>query len=147
MTKLKGTKRTKRINKINEMLNTEFPPIQHNKWKYIYVGDKTYYFDMNNTYDPTDDMIDRIDAKDVIEDTSDDEPIYTIEELDKMSRKMLRTLTKRQRYVVKSVLYENKSFAEIGRELGCTRQNIYHHYYNSMRILREKFNPDGTQSR
>lgn len=132
----------KKAKKLNEMLNVEFPPIQHNKFKYIYVGDKSYYFDMNNTYDPTDDLIDAIDAKDDDEESSDEEPTFTINELDKMSRKLLRALTKRQRYVVKSVLYENKSFAEIGRELKCTRQNIYHHYHNSIRILRDKFNPD-----
>ena len=136
---------SKRTKQINDMLNTEFPPIQHNKFKYVYVGDRDYYFDMNNSYDPTDDMIAAIDDEDDDEDTSEDEPIYTIDELDKMSRKMLRTLTKRQRLVVKSVLYENKSFAEIGRELGCTRQNIYHHYYTGIRILKEKFNPDGAQ--
>jgi RNA polymerase sigma factor (sigma-70 family) len=131
----------KKIDKIYQILNTEFPPIQHDKWKYVYVGDRNYFFDLNNNYDPTDDMIDAIDAKDDEEASSEDEPLYTIEELDAMSRKMLRALTKRQRYVIKSVLYENKSFAEIGRELGCTRQNVYHHYNNALRILREKFNP------
>ena len=100
----------RRLKKIDE----EHPIIQHNPWQFRYAGADDWWFDLNDKYDPTEDM--------------------------KLAHKMLRHLTKKERKIVKDKLFKNKSFAQIGREMGYTRQNIKYHYDKSIKKLQDKYN-------
>lgn len=121
----------RRLKKIDE----EHPIIQHNPWQFRYAGADDWWFDLNDKYDPTEEMENRIDGYE-----PPPPPPKDYEGREKLAHKMLRHLTKKERKIVKEKLFKNKSFAQIGREMGYTRQNIKYHYDKSIKKLQDKYN-------
>ena len=116
-------------------LDEEHPPIEHNPWQFRYAGDKVFWFDLNDRYDPTEDWDNAIDGI-----KPSPPPPKDHEGRERVARKMLRHLDKKARKIVKEHLFNNKSFAQIGREMGYTRQNIKYHYDKAIETLQDKFN-------
>lgn len=116
-------------------LDEEHPDIQPNTFQFIYAGSDDFWFDLNNRYDPTDDWIDELDG-----DQPPPPPPKDTVGREKLAHSMLKALDRKERKIVKAHLFENKSFAQIGREMNCTRQNVKYHYDKSLAKLRDKFN-------
>jgi DNA-directed RNA polymerase specialized sigma subunit len=121
--------------KVMAELDAEHPDIYPNNYQFIYAGSNDFWYDINGCQDPTEDWDRILDGEE-----NEEPPPKDFEGIEKLSNKMIKFLPKKERQIVKLHLFENRSFAFIAREMGCTRQNIKYHFDKSMAMLRNKFN-------
>lgn len=125
-----------------EDLDREHPPIRPNRFQFIYTGTDTFWYDLNDKYDPTEALIDKIDG--VSHEPSDkqlEEEQLEREKRIRDGKSMLNDLRGVRKKIIYKKFFEDKSFACIGRELKMSRQLVYYHYSKAMKFLREKYNP------
>ena len=117
-----------------EKVLEEHPEIQPNPYKFIYVGDRDYYYDINNEWDE-DSFYEELEP----EEESEEEP-----QRDWWSEaeEMLDTLNKFDRELMEEHYIKGKSWSQIGRDRNQTRQNIYYHKERIMRALRKHYGAD-----
>lgn len=112
-----------------EKVLEDHPVIQPNPFKFIYVGDKEFYYDMNHEWDE-DAFYDKLEPED--EEESEEERDWWSE-----AEEMLKSLNAFDRQLMEEHYIHGKSWAQIGRERNQTRQNIYYHKERIFRILRK----------
>jgi len=109
--------------KILEDLDKEHPPIVDNHYRYLYVGDREYIYDVNTeAFEP--------EPQEKEEDNTDYNGI---------AEELLSILTPQEKQLVQWILYDGKTYAFCGRHYGCTRQNIRYLYKRAMAKMKNHF--------
>ncbi len=115
-----------------KQMDEEYPDILPNRFKYRYVGTDTFLYDINRNL--------QCEEGDEEEEVVDDEA----EEAERLYRQqlgdlMLKKLRGRQRTIVYNKFWEEKSLAQIGREMKMSRQLVYYHLKKAMKTLRDYY--------
>ena len=107
-------------------------------WRYVSVGEDVWKIDNNYYYDPTDEMIERIDNKNKI-----DEGECLVEKMNLPAGvEMIERLTPVKQKVVFYYVWEGMSFSKIGKVLGFSKQRSHQIYWAAIQDLKEIFGGD-----
>ena len=107
-------------------------------WRYVSVGEDVWKIDNNYYYDPTDEMIERIDNKNKIE-----EGECLVEKMNLPAGvEMIERLTPVKQKVVFYYVWEGMSFSKIGKVLGFSKQRSHQIYWAAIQDLKEIFGGD-----
>lgn len=137
MTKKLTKKEQEKWNKILEELDEELPPIREDRHKFIYAGDNEGWFDLNNKYDPIQELENEIDG--IVEDTTEEDEMREAEI--ELGAKMLNSLDGLQGKIIRMRFEEGLTFREIGEKLGKSKQLVHYHYKRAIKALGDKFDP------
>lgn len=114
--------------RIMKQMDEEYPDILPNHFKFKYVGTSTFLYDINNQYDPD------------YEPPPDPDPDGIKHQHDmELGDLMLKSLRGKQYQIVYKKFWEEKSFAQIGRELNISRQLVYYHYNRAITKLQKLY--------
>lgn len=124
----------KKWTKILKQLDEQYPDVERNDFKFRYVHTDTYLYDINRK-----DLHDL--SKDEDEgDEGDDDKLEQKRSHDiELGTLMMKKLKGKQRSIVYKKYFEEKSLAQIGRELKMSRQLVHYHLNKALQILRENF--------
>jgi DNA-directed RNA polymerase specialized sigma subunit len=107
-------------------------------WRYVSVGEDVWKIDNNYYYDPTDEMIERIDNKNKI-----DEGECLVEKMNLPAGvEMIERLTPVKQKVVFYYVWEGMSFSKIGKLLGFSKQRSHQIYWSAIQDLKDLFGGD-----
>lgn len=111
---------------ILKQLDEEFPEVERNDFKFRYVHTDTYLYDINRK-----DLHD--DPHEEREETPTD-PAKRQADIE-LGSLMLKRLKGKQKQIVYKKFWEEKSLAQIGRELKMSRQLVHYHLNKALQLL------------
>jgi len=114
-----------------ERVLREHPVIGTNPFKFIYVGRRDYYYDINTKWNE-DKFYDDLEPDEEEEEEPQRDWWTEAEE-------MLDTLNDFDKTLMKEHYIYGKSWSQIGRDRNQTRQNIYYHKERIVRALRKTY--------
>ena len=115
--------------------------MKKNSWRYVSLSEDALA--SINHYDPTDDIIEKIDEKNRDDDSFHESTTYVNPDLYAILDNSSLILTNRQKEIVGLRLIEDKTFAQIGEVTGSTRQNCRQTFNLAIEKLRMLYMPDG----
>ena len=115
-----------------KQMDEEYPDILPNRFKYRYVGTDTYLYVINRNLEC--ETVDE-EPEPVDEEEEEKETLYR----QQLGDLMLKKLRGRQRTIVYKKFWEEKSLAQIGREMKMSRRLVYYHLKKAMKRLREYY--------
>jgi RNA polymerase sigma factor (sigma-70 family) len=118
--------------RIMDELDQEHPEIQTNTFKFLYVGNREFIYDINNeTNEET--FIEQLEPEP--EEDSEGET----ERVRELGEQMFETLTGKLKTIMEMKYHDNYSLAEIGRQMGMSRQLVFYHHSKAIAQLRSQF--------
>lgn len=118
--------------RIMDELDEEHPEIQTNTFKFLYVGNREFIYDINNETSE-DTFIEQLEPEP--EEDSEGET----ERIRDLGEEMFGTLTGKLKTIMEMKYHDNYSLAEIGRQLGMSRQLVFYHHSKAIAQLRAQF--------
>ena len=115
--------------------------MKKNSWRYVSLSEDALA--SINHYDPTDDIIEKIDEKNRDDDSFHESTTHVNPDLYAILDNSSLILTPRQKEIVGLRLIEDKTFAQIGEVTGSTRQNCRQTFNLAIEKLRMLYMPDG----
>lgn len=115
--------------------------MKKNSWRYVSLSEDALA--SINHYDPTDDIIEKIDEKNSGDDSFHESTTHVNPDLYAILDDSSLILTPRQKEIVGLRLIEDKTFAQIGEVTGSTRQNCRQTFNLAIEKLRMLYMPDG----
>ena len=115
--------------------------MKKNSWRYVSLSEDALA--SINHYDPTDDIIEKIDEKNRDDDSFHESTTHVNPDLYAILDNSSLILTLRQKEIVGLRLIEDKTFAHIGEVTGSTRQNCRQTFNLAIEKLRMLYMPDG----
>ena len=130
------SKKTRNTNWKEELDRLDKETQLKDNWRYVPVGLDTWKIDYQHNYDPTDEMIERIDRKNNPEENNIIQKelpsgVEMIERLDPIKQK-----------VVFYYLWDGLSFSKIGKIMNLTKQRIHQIYWSAIEDLKEIYGGD-----
>lgn len=120
--------------KVLEELDRDYPEIKIDTFSNLHVGLNPSLYDLNNKYNPEEDLIKKLDGEEEMEE-EDNTP-----QMIELAEEMLEKLCPLHQDILKRFFYEEKSMAQIGRELGMSRQLVYYHKKIAIQTLQSFYN-------
>jgi len=127
----------KKWQKVMQQLDEEHPEIRPNRFKHIYTGTNTWWYDLNNEDNPIDQIEAQLDGEDLIDSEREELEDRARELRIQIGKKMLKCLKGVRKKIIKKKYFEEKSLAQIGRELKMSRQLVYYHHCKALEYLRQ----------
>lgn len=115
--------------------------MKKNSWRYVSLSEDALA--SINHYDPTDDIIEKIDEKNRDDDSFHESTTHVNPDLHAILDNSSLILTPRQKEIVGLRLIEDKTFAQIGEVTGSTRQNCRQTFNLAIEKLKMLYMPDG----
>lgn len=121
----------KKWDRIMKQMDEEYPDVQPNRFKFRYVGADSYLYDINRK-DLHDDPLDEPEDEEI---HRDEDESYQRE----LGELMLKKLRGKRRQIIYKKFWEEKSLAQIGRELKMSRQLVFYHLQKALEYLRDYY--------
>lgn len=118
--------------RIMDELDQQHPEIQTNTFKFLYVGNREFIYDINNETNE-DTFIEGLEPEP--EEDSEGET----EARQELGEQMFSALSGKLKTIMEMKYKENYSLAEIGRALGMSRQLVFYHHSKALQQLRAQF--------
>lgn len=115
--------------------------MKKNSWRYVSLSQDALA--SINHYDPTDDIIEKIDEKNSGDDSFHESATHLNPDLHVILDNSSQILTPKQKEIVGLRLIDDMTFAQIGGVTGSTRQNCRQTFNLAIEKLRMLYMPDG----
>ena len=119
--------------------------MKKNSWRYVSLSEDALA--SINHYDPTDDIIEKIDERNSGDDSFHESTTHVNPDLHALLDNSSLILTPRQKEIVGLRLIEDKTFTQIGELTGGTRQNARQTFNLAIEKLRNLYMPVGRHNK
>jgi len=118
--------------RIMDELDAEHPEIQTNTFKFLYVGNREFIYDINNK-SSEETFLEQLEPEP--EEDSEGET----QRVRELGTEMFGALSGKLKTIMEMKYHDNYSLAEIGRQLGMSRQLVFYHHSKATAHLRSLF--------